>query len=98
MNTKARNRIVMWLLASSLATSASLQTPPPGEQLIAAAGRGDLRTVVALLDRGADVNAENELRGTALCSAAEHGYLDVVKLLVDRGADVDAKDMEFGRT
>src|SRR5262249_30326745 len=86
------------LLATCLAARPQLQTQSLGAQLIGAAGRGDLAAVTDLLAKGADVNAENDLRATALCSAAEHGYYDVVKLLIDRRADVDAKDMEFGRT
>jgi outer membrane protein assembly factor BamB len=68
------------------------------DQLLAAAGKGDVATVAALLAKGADVNAENELRATPLYIACELGHVDLVKLLLDHGANPDAKDLEFGRT
>ena len=49
------------------------------------------RTEVArlLLDRGADVNAVNDLGGTALQIAAWHGHAEIVRLLLERGADIN---------
>src|SRR3990172_8474336 len=58
-------------------------------QLIRAAEKGYLSLVKEVLDRGADIHAEND---QALRWAAEKGYLDVVKLLLDRGADIHAEN------
>ena len=55
------------------------------KQLIEASSRGYLSLVKELLDRGADIHAENDY---ALRLAAEYGRLDVVKLLLDRGANI----------
>ena len=44
-------------------------------------------TVKLLLDRGADIHAEDD---QALLNAAENGNTEIVKLLLDRGADIHA--------
>jgi ankyrin repeat protein len=61
--------------------------------LIAAAGRGDLPAVNALLKARADVNdAKNTVSGptTALMEASLNGYLEVVQALLTAKADVNA--------
>lgn len=50
-----------------------------------------------LLDRGAKLEARDNLGCTPLCRAAAKGSVDVVKLLLDRGGDLEAKDW-FCRT
>jgi uncharacterized protein len=63
------------------------QTP-----LMTAARRGDAATVKALLDRGARVDAREELLGEqALMWAASENHAEVVTLLLSRGADVNAR-------
>ncbi|HEV2762104.1 MAG TPA: ankyrin repeat domain-containing protein [Pyrinomonadaceae bacterium] len=59
--------------------------------LMRASERGDLRTVRALLRKGADVNAKDTFGGTALMSAAGRGHLPVVSALLAAGADPNAK-------
>ena len=61
--------------------------------LITAAGRGDLPAVNALLKAGADVNdAKNTFSGptTALMEASSNGHLEVVQALLAAKADVNA--------
>ncbi len=61
--------------------------------LLTAAGRGDLPTVNALLKAGADVNdAKYTGSGstTALMEAASHGHLEVIQALLAAKADVNA--------
>src|SRR5205823_3608645 len=53
---------------------------------------GDAGKVKAELDKGADVNARNEIGVTALWIAASNGKREVAELLIDRGADVNARD------
>ena len=51
-----------------------------------------------LLDRGAQVNAKETLRGTtALMWASDQGHADAVKLLLDRGADSTARSNPAAR-
>jgi outer membrane protein assembly factor BamB len=62
------------------------------ESLWAAVRNGDAKGAKALLDKGADVNAKNEIGVTALWIAASKGKLEVVQLLLGVGADVNARD------
>ncbi len=60
--------------------------------LMMAARTGRVEVLDVLLDRGAAVNAAEDLRGTtALMWAAANEHPDAVRLLVDRGADVSAR-------
>ena len=68
------------------------------DQLWEAARKGDVATVRALLDKGANVNARFRYGTTALFKAAERGHTEVVKLLIERGADVNVKDTFYGAT
>jgi ankyrin repeat protein len=63
--------------------------------LMSAVLYGDVATVKALLERGADPNVRNAAGTSALMWAA--GNEDMVRLLLARGADVNAKSQE-GRT
>lgn len=73
--------------------------PPAGEAklladeaaLLAAASKGDVPGVKALLDKGVNVNAKDNAGRTALTEAAYFGHTEVAKLLLDKGADVFAK-------
>jgi serine/threonine-protein phosphatase 6 regulatory ankyrin repeat subunit A/serine/threonine-protein phosphatase 6 regulatory ankyrin repeat subunit B len=66
-------------------------TPPYKEELLNAAGEGDIAQVQALLAQGADPNAADENGATALMWAAKGGSLDMVKALVAKGADPKKK-------
>lgn len=56
-----------------------------------AAGEGDVRTVMAVLESGVAVDAQGPT-GTALHAAAAEGQLEVMAYLISRGADVNATD------
>jgi outer membrane protein assembly factor BamB len=62
------------------------------ESLWAAVRNGDTKAAQGLLDKGADVNAKNEIGVTALWIAASKGRPEMVKLLLGAGADVNARD------
>jgi outer membrane protein assembly factor BamB len=62
------------------------------EALWAAVRNADTKGAKALLDKGADVNAKNEIGITALWVAAGKGKPEVVQLLLGAGADVNARD------
>ena len=92
-------RFVAALLLTLLsATTARLQNASLNARLLEAAGKGDVATAKALLDQGADVDADNGRGGTPLYVAAEQGHAGVARLLLERGADPNVKDLEWGRT
>lgn len=64
------------------------------EQLIQAAGHGDIAAVKSLLDQGADVNAKDRHGVPALWLASKMNHPDIVRQLLERGADVNAKDRD----
>jgi ankyrin repeat protein len=64
------------------------------KQLIAAARQGNAKAVKALLERDADVNAQNVKGSTALMIAANHGHVAAVKALLERGADVNVQNAQ----
>ena len=49
---------------------------------------GELETVEALIENGADVNARDQEGHTALVEAARNGHIEIVKKLIENGADV----------
>ena len=59
-------------------------------ELFRASASGDTTSVMALIDRGINVNAREAEGETPLMYAATEGHIDVVKILLKRGADIDA--------
>jgi ankyrin repeat protein len=59
------------------------------QDLIGAAGRGDLAAVKEALDKGANIHTDKDY---PLERAADNGHLDVVKFLVEKGASVHGED------
>jgi ankyrin repeat protein len=57
-----------------------------------AARLGDAEQVRAFLERGSDVNAQNERGRTALYVAVSENCEDLAEFLIDNGADVNTKD------
>ena len=57
-------------------------------------GRDGLRDmIILLLNKGADINAQDEAAGTtAIMHAAHFGFTDIVKILIDYGADLTITD------
>jgi outer membrane protein assembly factor BamB len=68
------------------------------DALWAAVRAGDLKAIAAELDKGADVNAKNEIGVSALWIATSKGDPEVIELLVKRGADVNVRDGIWYRT
>jgi ankyrin repeat protein len=56
-----------------------------------AAARGNLKLVQALVEKGADLEAEGWSKFTPLHAAASAGHTEVVKVLIGRGANVHAE-------
>src|SRR5262249_18977412 len=68
------------------------------DELLAAAKKGDVAAVKALIANGADVNAKTAYGVTPLLHAASQGHTEVVKLLLEHKADANAKDTFYGQT
>ncbi|MCE9506853.1 MAG: ankyrin repeat domain-containing protein [Alphaproteobacteria bacterium] len=57
------------------------------DTLLRAAGNGHLGDVLSLLERGADVDCQDNGGSTPLINASIGGYFEVVKVLLEAGAD-----------
>ena len=64
------------------------------DTLYRAAGHGNTSQVLALLDRGVDVNGRTSDGSYALNRAAVFNKVDVVQLLLERGADPNVQNRE----
>lgn len=71
---------------------ASRNTEFSATPLHVVASRGKPHAAIWLLDRGADIDAQDLWNGTPLLRAAQYGCEDTVKLLLDRGASLDLPD------
>lgn len=69
-----------------------LQAPGIDDQLLEAARKGDLTTVQALIEKGANIEAKSPYGQTPLFFAARNGHEPVVRFLLGKGAKVDVKD------
>jgi outer membrane protein assembly factor BamB len=78
--------------ASAVVAKAADSKTEAREALWAAVRAGDEKAIVAVLDKGADVNAKNEYGISALWIAANKGKKEVIELLLARGADPNARD------
>jgi outer membrane protein assembly factor BamB len=85
-------RTIVIAMASVLLPQSAWARDEGRDALWAAVRDGNVKAIEAALDKGADVNAKNEIGITALWIAASKGKLEVVDLLVKRGADVNARD------
>jgi outer membrane protein assembly factor BamB len=68
------------------------------EDFWAAARKGDVEAVKALLAKGTDVNAKTEYGATALSFASDKGHVEVVKALLAAKADPNVKDTFYKTT
>jgi hypothetical protein len=85
---------LLMIMTNGLATAQNGQRPQTiqsgGEQLRAEAAKGNISSLQALMDAGADVNAKDPSGVTALMEAVHAGHVEAVKFLIARGADVNA--------
>lgn len=77
---------------------ADLKMAEDQKQLFAAAERGDVDAVEALVDTGIDVNSADDNQMSVLHHAATHAREEVMKTLISRGANVNAIDVKGGFT
>ena len=74
--------------------SSEPETVRPAATLVSAVDLGQIETVKALLESGADANAVNDKGLAVLLTATWHEDLEVAQLLVDHGADVNKPSTE----
>ena len=87
---------VMALFISAVAAGQAAPTPSLpslslNDQLLAAATNGDAAAAGELLQKGANIEAKDNLGWTPLIWAAYQGRTDVVTLLLEKGANIEAK-------
>lgn len=90
-----RDRVSITLLAATILTllaGRAWAADARRDALWAAVRAGDIKAIQAALDKGADVNAKNEMGVSALWIAASKGKLPVMEFLVKKGADVNVRD------
>jgi ankyrin repeat protein len=59
--------------------------------VIPAAAKGDIATIKALLDDGANLKARDFLGNSALIAAIDGNHSETAKFLIDKGAEIDAE-------
>jgi hypothetical protein len=64
------------------------------ERLIEAADEDDMRTILKLIGRGANVRVTDKWRWTALHMSAYGGYEDISRLLIEHGAELDVRTVD----
>jgi ankyrin repeat protein len=80
------------------ADKAKIETQPVDMELFyQAALDGNIHFVRVALDKGVDVNAQDNNKRTALMLASYNGHTEIVRLLIESGADVNLID-EADRT
>lgn len=91
-----RFRAILLVLGVSVAVGAPAAAPAgtDGQALLIAAQRGDLASVVTLLDAGVDPDSHDAVDNTALIFAARDGHPDIVRALIGGGATVNWTDAE----
>lgn len=91
MSTKRIVFLAVLLLCPLTAVAQDLS-----EEFFAAARKGDVTALKALLDKGVNVNSKTRYGATALSYACDKGHVEVVKLLIERGADLNSRDTFYG--
>jgi len=89
--------LARWLIQQGADVNAAAANPQRVAPVHAAAAVCDRETMQLLLDRGADVNARQQMDYTALHGAASRGDIEMAQLLLRYGAQRDAK-AEDGKT
>lgn len=89
-----RLAVVFLCLQLSLAAGAE----DLGKELREAASRGDVESVKALLEKGADINAKDKLGRSALLIVVSNNQTEMARLLMERGADANTRAAAYDPT
>jgi hypothetical protein len=96
-----KNRLVVLCLSALVVGSAlrgmDVEATDLNSQLRKKVKIGDMQEVMALILKGADINAQKNDHFSLMMEAIYRGHTDICKLLIAQGADVDAQDRQ-GRT
>lgn len=95
--------VMVLLTACQSATSTTINTSSQQEQeerkmnrmnqqFIVSAGQGDLKTVLSMLEKGAELNAVDEYGRTAVMTATYNNQVKMVEALIQKGADLNIRD------
>jgi len=88
-----RRVLLVWWVALAVGWAAGAVAGPAEDVvLFSEASGGDAAGVLALLDKGADVNARGDNGATALIAASQNGHLAVAQVLLAKGAEINAKN------
>jgi hypothetical protein len=90
------NRMAFAAILAFLAAGLAPAADEPSARLVAAAERGDLGVVAALLRAGADPDAADRSGWTGLHQAAETGDLPLARALLEAGAHPDLRSRARG--
>ena len=63
-----------------------------GKQLIESSKNGNLEKVKELIEKGVNLNFQNNMGDTALILSIEHNREEVARLLINKGADVNVQE------
>jgi len=83
--------LARWLIEEGADVNAAAENAQRVAPVHAAAAVCDRETMQLLLERGADVNAKQQLDYTPLHAAASRGDVEMAKLLLQHGAEREAK-------
>jgi outer membrane protein assembly factor BamB len=86
------------LLTALFTFTVDVRADTPRDALWAAVRNSDVKAIEAAIEKGADVNATNEIGITALWIAGGKGKLDVIEALLKHGADPSARDLIWYQT
>ena len=84
--------LVAILILAGCEPAGASPVPTVVDQLGKAAARGDTRSVLELIDAGADVNERDEDGRTPVMTATRGNHVDTVRALIEAGADIDLRD------
>jgi len=90
-------KLIIVLFILKFITNCANEDSDVNQELINDAWACDIEGVKDALKSGADINAVNDLGGTAILEASNHGCTEVVAYLISEGADVNISD-NYGAT